>query len=151
VAGNGTAGFRGDGGPAALAELNYPAAVAADSGGNLFIADTRNQRIRRVTPDGIISTVAGNGLAGFTGDDGVASIAQIDEPHGLAVDGNGNLFIADTNNQRIRKVTPAGIISTVAGNGTRGFSGDGVAAVNAQLASPFGVAADSSGNLFIAD
>jgi sugar lactone lactonase YvrE len=151
VAGNGTAGFRGDDGPAASAELNYPAAVAVDGGGNLFIADTRNQRIRKVTPHGIISTVAGNGLAGFTGDDGAASLAQIDEPHGLAVDGNGDLFIADTNNHRIRKITPAGIISTVAGNGTRGFGGDGVAAVNAQLASPFGVATDTAGNLFIAD
>jgi sugar lactone lactonase YvrE len=151
VAGNGTSGFRGDGGPASLAELSYPAAVAVAGDGHLYIADTRNQRIRRVTPDGIVTTIAGNGLAGFTGDGGVASLAQIDEPHGVAVDGSGNLFIADTNNQRVRKVSTDGIITTIAGNGTTGFSGDGGPAVSAQLASPFGLAADSAGNVFFAD
>jgi sugar lactone lactonase YvrE len=151
VAGNGTSGFRGDGGPASFAELSYPAAVAVGGSGNLYIADTRNQRIRRVTPDGIISTIAGNGLGGFAGDGGVASLAQIDEPHGVAVDGSGNLFIADTNNQRIRKVSPDGAITTVAGNGITGFSGDGGPALSAQLSSPFGLAADSAGNVFIAD
>ena len=125
VAGNGTAGFTGDGGPATAARLKKPGGVALDAAGNLFIADTWNHRIRKVTPGGVISTVAGNGTLGFSGDGGPATAAQLNYPSDMAVDAAGNLFIADTGNHRIRKVTPGGVISTVAGNGTAGFSGDG--------------------------
>jgi sugar lactone lactonase YvrE len=151
VAGNGTEGFTGDGGPAAAARLDFPRGLAVDTIGNLFIADTVNNRIRKVTPAGVISTVAGNGTHGFGGDGGPATSAQLDYPRGVAVDAAGNLFIADTGGNRIRKVTPAGVISTVAGDGTFGFRGDGGAATSAQLRNPFSVEADAAGNLFIAD
>src|SRR5881296_4383058 len=151
IAGNGGGGFGGDGGPASMAMLNYPWGVTIDNNGNLFVADTSNQRIRKIGPDGIITTVAGSGSRGFSGDGGPAVLAQLAEPAGVAVDAAGNLFIADTNNERVRKVTPDGIITTVAGNGTQGFSGDGGAAVDAQLAYPNSVAVDGAGNLFIAD
>jgi sugar lactone lactonase YvrE len=151
VAGNGTSGFSGDGGPATSAQLQEPQAVAVDAAGNIFIADTNNHRIRKVTPAGIISTVAGNGTSGFGGDAGPATLAQLNEPRGVVVDEVGNLFIADLENHRIRKVTPAGIISTVVGDGTFGGSGDGGPATSAQLAHPYGVALDRAGNLLIAD
>ena len=151
VAGNGTRGFSGDGGPATSAELRLPSGIAFDSAGNLFIADETNNRIRKVTAAGTISTVAGNGTAGFSGDGGPAAAAELFEPEGVAVDSAGNLYIADSINNRIRKVTAAGTISTVAGNGTQGFSGDGGRAVLAELNQPSGIAVDSAGNLFIAD
>ncbi len=103
-----------------------------DAAGNLFIADYSNNRIRKVTRDGVISTVAGNGIRGFSGDGGPATSAQLSYPSGVAVDTAGNLFIADYSNNRIRKVTPAGMISTAAGDGTPGFSGDGGPATSAQ-------------------
>ena len=151
VAGNGTGGYRGDGGPATSAELYYPSSVAVDAAGNLFIADRDNNRIRKVTTAGIISSVAGNGTQGFSGDGGPATAAQLNLPMCVAVDSMGNLFIADAYNSRIRKVTADGIISTVAGNGTQGFSGDGGSATATQLNFPISVAVDSPGNLFIAD
>jgi subtilase family serine protease len=151
VAGNGTPGFSGDGGPATSAELFEPGGLAVDSGGNLFIADSMNNRIRKVTPAGTISTVAGNGVEGFGGDGQPAIVAELNQPNGVAIDSAGNLFIADLANNRIRKVTPAGTISTVAGNGTPGFSGDGGPATSAELFSPWDVAVDGAGNLFIAD
>jgi sugar lactone lactonase YvrE len=151
VAGNGYPGFDGDGRPATVTALNSPSGVAVDTAGNLFIADTYNQRIRKVTPGGVISTVAGNGTLGFSGDGNAATSAQLNSPSGIAVDAAGNLFIADASNYRVRKVTPGGLISTVAGNGTLGFSGDGGPATAAQLAYPHGVAVDTAGNLFIAD
>jgi uncharacterized protein (TIGR03437 family) len=151
VAGNGTLGFSGDGGSPTSAELRLPDGVAVDSAGNIFIADETNNRIRKVTAAGTISTVAGNGTAGFSGDGGFATSAELFEPGGIAVDGAGNLFIADSMNNRIRKVTPAGTISTVAGNGVQGFSGDSGPALLAELDQPSGVALDSAGNLFIAD
>ena len=151
VAGTGIAGFGGDGGQAKLAMLNQPEGVAVDASGNLYIADTDNNRIRKVSPNGIITTVAGNGIAGFGGDNGPASQAQLNHPEGVAVDASGNLYIADTGNNRIRKVSPNGIITTVAGTGIAGFSGDGGPATQAQLNQPEGVAVDASGNLFIAD
>jgi len=151
VAGDGTAGFGGDGGQATSAELNNPVGVAVDRTGNLFIADSYNFCIRKVTPDGVIITVAGNGTAGFSGDGGPATEAQLYQPWNVAVDGEDNLFIADLVNHRIRKVTPNGVISTVAGMGTAGFSGDGGPAAEAQLRYPTGVAIDTTGNLFIAD
>ena len=146
-------GFSGDGGPATSAELNYPLGVAVDARGNLFIADTINHRIRRVAPDGVISTVAGNGSVGLSGDGGPATSAEIGSPFGVAVDGIGNLFISAGGGayHRIRKVTPDGIITTLAGDGTPAFNGDGGPAFFAQLNSPWGVAVDGSGSLFIAD
>src|SRR5262245_42591634 len=151
VAGTGVTGFSGDGGPASAAQLVYPAGVAVDLAGSLVIADTGNHRIRIVTPDGVIHTLAGSGDEGFSGDGGPAAAAQLGSPVGVAADGAGNLFIADPYSSRIRKVNPDGIITTVAGNGTFGFSGDGGPAAAAPLGSPVGVAVDGAGNLFIAD
>jgi trimeric autotransporter adhesin len=151
VAGNGIQGYSGDGGPATSAKLAAPTGVAIDSAGNLFIADFDNSRIRKITPDGVISTVAGNGTLGYSGDGSQATSAKLDTPEGVAVDSAGNLFIADTYNNRIRMVTPGGVINTVAGNGTLGYSGDGGQATSAKLDYPAGVAVDSAGNLFIAD
>lgn len=204
VAGNGTRGFSGDGGPATSAQLGGQAlGVASDSAGNVFIADSGNNRIRKVSTSGIITTVAGGGAAPGTGDGGLATAVQIAPqnvvvdsagnfyftagssvrkvntagiistvaggispgfagdggpatsalvfPTNVAVDGQGNLYLADTINQRIRKVNTAGIINTVAGNGTQGFSGDGGPATSASLALPQGVAADAAGNIYFAD
>ncbi len=150
VAGNGTQGFSGDGGVATSATLSIPAGVAVDAAGNIYIADSGNNRIRKVTAaTGIISTVAGNGTNGFSGDGGVATLATLNNPRRLAVDTAGNIYFAD--NYRIRKVTAAtGIISTVAGNGTNGFSGDGGAATTAAFYSD-GVSVDASGNIYITD
>ena len=151
VAGNGISGFSGDGGPATSASLTNPTGVALDGTGNLFIADEGNFRIRKVDTSGIITTVAGNGSSGFSGDGGPATSASLTNPFGVALDGTGNLFFADAGNNRIRKVDTSGIISTVAGDGIFGFSGDGDPATSASLRDPFGVALDGAGNLFIAD
>jgi uncharacterized protein (TIGR03437 family) len=150
VAGNGMAGFSGDGGPAANAQLNDPLNVLADGSGNLFIADSGNNSIRKVTPDGLIATIAGGG-ASDPGDGGPATRAVVSAPSGMAIDAGGNLYIADRQNMRVRRIAPGGTISTVAGNGTAGYSGDGGPAVAAQLYLPTTVAVDSFGNLFIAD
>ena len=147
VAGAGTYGFGGDGGPAVAAQLDTPYGVAVDGAGNLYIADRNNHRIRKVDSAGAISTVAGGGPIG---DGGAAVAAQLYSPQGVAPDGAGNLYIADLGNRRIRKVDAAGVISTVAGAGTRGYGGDGGAATEAQLG-PRGVALDGAGNLYIAD
>jgi sugar lactone lactonase YvrE len=151
VAGSGIPGFSGDGGPAATAQINGPMGMALDPSGNLFFADNANNRIGVITPNGIINTVAGTGVAGFTGDGGPAAAAQLRAPHSVAVDSSGNIFIADSSNVRIRKIDATGVITTVAGNGTAGFSGDGGPALNAQIAIPEGIAVDGSGNLFIAE
>ena len=151
VAGNGKRGFSGDGGDAQSASLRFPRGVALDTQGNLYIADEQNHRIRRVTPAGTISTVAGNGKGGFSGDGGDSASALLWSPFDLALDTQGNLYIADEQNHRIRRVTPAGTISTVAGNGKGGFSGDGGDAQSASLRLPRGVALDTQGNLYIAD
>ncbi len=151
VAGTGTSGFSGDGGAATSAEINSPNGVTLDSAGNLYIGDASNHRIRKVDASGNISTVAGTGSGGFGGDGGAASAAQLNSPAELAVDSAGNLYIADYNNHRIRKIDASGDISTVAGTGTAGFSGDGGAATSAEIANPFGVALDGAGNLYIAD
>ena len=151
LAGNGTAGFAGDGGQAVNAQLNGPCKVAVDASGNVFIADASNNRVRKVSVNGTITTVAGNGIAGFSGDGGLAVNAALNLPQGIALDGAGNLFIADPLNFRVRKVSPAGIIATVAGDGVAGFSGDGGLATSAQFAYPGDVAVDGAGNLFILD
>jgi cysteine-rich repeat protein len=151
VAGSGTGGFSGDGGPATSAQLNFPFSVAVDGLGNLFIPDTQNHRIRRVDTQGIITTVAGTGSWGFSGDGGPAISAQINFPYSVAVDTLGNVFIADTSNHRVRRINTGGVIATVAGTGTGGFSGDGGLATIAALDSPAGVALDALGNLYISD
>ncbi len=153
VAGDGTRGFGGDGGPATAAQLNGPNSVALDGAGNLYIAENHSHRIRRVdAATGYISTVAGNGAPRFGGDGGLATAAQLHFPSGVALDGAGNLYIADSGNYRIRKVDAAtGNISTVAGDGTSGDDGDGGLAVDARLAQPEGIALDGAGNLYIAD
>ena len=151
MAGTGTQGFSGDGAAATSAQLNSPWDVAVDGSGNLYIADRNNNRIRKVDSSGNISTVAGTGTAGFSGDGAAATAAQLQNPQGVALDGSGNLYIADRGNQRIRKVDSAGVISTVAGNGMAGFGGDSGAATAAQLWDPSRVALDGAGNLYIVD
>jgi hypothetical protein len=153
VSGNGIGGYSGDGGPASIALLNDPRGVTVDPSGNIFIADTENNRVRKVDhTTGNISTVSGNGTAGYSGDGGPASIALLNYPRGVTVDLSGNIFIADTYNSCVRKVDQAtGIISTVAGNGRMGFSGDGGPSTSAELNLPYSVAFGPSGNLFIAD
>jgi len=151
VAGTNGAGFSGDGGAATNAKLNTPYGVAVDALGNIYIADAANNRIREVAPNGIISTVAGTNGAGFSGDGGAATNAKLNAPYGVAVDALGNIYIADASNCRIREVPPNGIITTVAGTNTSGFSGDGGSATNAMLKNPWSVAVDASGDLFIAD
>ena len=150
-AGNGTNGFGGDGGQATAAELFYPIGLTLDAVDNLYIADSQNQRIRKVNTLGIISTIAGNGIQGYSGDGGIATAAELKYPNGVAIDGTGNIYIADDVNNRIRKVNTAGIISTLAGNGTAGFSGDCGNAITAELSDPNIVVVDASGNLYIAD
>jgi len=201
-AGTGTAGFNGDGGLATSSTVNFSQGIAVDSQGVVYIADTSNYRVRKITLDGIIATIAGDGVSGatqdnavatsthllqpravavdsagnlfiadgfrvlkltldgrihtfagssygFSGDDGPALQAQLSLPNGLAVDQHGNLYIADTNNQRIRKVTPGGTITTIGGNGVFGFGGDGGPSALAQVASPNSVAVDIAGNLYV--
>ena len=151
AAGNGAPGDAGDGGPARLAQLHQPGACALDSAGNLFIADTLSHRIRKVDTSGTISTVAGTGTAGFSGDVGPAIAASISAPRGVAVDDTGNVFIADTGNHRIRQVTPDGLIHTIAGQDAAGFYGDGGLAVSARIDSPGGLLLDGAGDLYFAD
>jgi hypothetical protein len=147
----GSGGSGGDGGPAASALLTRPASVAVDAAANVFIAEPSMNRIRKITPEGIITLYAGVGTAGFSGDGGSATTAELNSPRGLSVDASGNLYVADTLNQRIRKITPAGVISTVAGNGARSFAGDGGNALSASLADPKSTAVGADGTLYIAD
>ena len=149
-AGNGVLNYSGDGGPATKAQLNSPQAVAVDSAGNFYIADAGNNVVRKVTASGTISNFAGNGTAGFGGDGNAATGAQLNSPQGLAIDSAGNLYIADTGNSRVRKVS-GGAITTIAGSSTVGYGGDGGAGASAQLNSPTGVAVDGAGNVYIAD
>ena len=151
IAGTGESGFSGDGGAATSARLDYPDGVAVDGSGNLYIADTYNQRIRKVDTSGTITTVAGTGESGFSGDGGLATAARLAAPRGVAVDGSGNLYIVDTVNHRIRKVDTSGTITTVAGIGESQYSGDDGPATRARLNSPYGTAVDGSGNVYIAD
>jgi sugar lactone lactonase YvrE len=148
-----TSGFSGDTGPATSAQLTLPTALALDAVGNLYIADTGNHRIRKLTlATGIITTIAGIGTQGFSGDNGPATSTAIDSPTGLAVDIAGNLYLADTHNHLIRKITAStGTITTIAGNGSPGFSGDAAAATTATLAFPHGLSLDATGNIYLAD
>jgi hypothetical protein len=149
IAGNGTAGFAGDGGAATDAELNQPSDVLLDGAGNLFISDAANQRVRKVDAVGNITTVAGSGVASYFGDGGAATDAGLCRPDALALDDDDNLYIADGCNV-VRRVTPAGTISTVAGNGAWGFSGDGGPATAATFDYLRGLAVHG-GMLYIAD
>jgi hypothetical protein len=149
--GTGVSGYSGDGGLAVSAQLNKPWSAIADNNGNIYIADTHNNVVRKVDAAGIISTVAGNGRAGYSGDGGLATGGTLHSPHGIAIDNAGNLFIADLDNQVIRRVDGAGIITTYAGNGHRGYSGDKGLATAATLNWPADVAVDNAGNVYIAD
>jgi len=151
IAGNGNADFGGDGAPALEAALNNPAGLTFDKKGNLYIADRNNHRIRKVSPHGIITTVAGNGVADFDGDDGPATKASLNLPSDVACDAKGNLYISDRSNNRIRKVDSRGIIITFAGLGVPWFGGDHDLALDAFLKFPFGITLDQQGNLYIAD
>ncbi|WP_143106614.1 S-layer homology domain-containing protein [Cohnella sp. OV330] len=151
IAGTDVAGFFGDGGPAAAAQLTSPTGIALDAAGNLYIADSGNQRIRKIDANGVISTIAGNGTQGYSGDGGPATAAAMNAPIGVALDPQGNLFVSELTNHVIRKIGTDGIVSTVAGDGTAGFAGDGGSAAAARLKSPVGVAADAAGNVYFAD
>jgi sugar lactone lactonase YvrE len=165
--GNGTAGFSGDGGAAVCAEVNFPSAVVVDSAGNLYIADQANYRIRKVDTSGNISTIAGNGTKGNAGDGKAATSANIGSAGGIAVDSSGNVYFSDTANNVVRKIASGGTITTVAGSGTPGFSGDTTPftlaakvaagsttvdlATSAKLNAPTGIVVDSKGNIYISD
>src|SRR5258708_655140 len=151
VAGLGYPGFSGDGGPAVEARLNAPYGLATDLAGNLYIADLGNNRLRKISPDGVISTVAGTGQAGSGGDGGKASSAQLNGPRNVVVDANGNLYISEFLGHRVRLVTVDGAIRTLAGTGTAGARGEGTAATLAELAYPAGMSIDFTGTLYIAD
>jgi uncharacterized protein (TIGR03437 family) len=150
IAGNSFAAYAGDGGPALQAELNNPEAVAVDSAGNVYIADTYNHAIRKVTGT-VITTIAGTGVAGFSGDGGPASKAKLSHPEGVAVDAAGNVYIADSFNNRIRRVGTNGVITTIGGTGVAGYGGDGLLATDALMRFPSSVALDPQGNIYIGD
>ena len=150
-AGSGEAGYSGDGGKATEAKLKMPAGLTFDKKGNLYIADRENHRVRKVDTRGTITTVAGNGTAGFGGDGGKASEAMLKHPSGVVVDDKGNIYISDRSNERVRVVNSRGVISTYAGNGIDGAKGDSGPATKGQLSKPFGLALDKQGNLYIAD
>lgn len=151
IAGVGSAGFSGDGGPATAAVLNNPTAVAAGASGDIYFSDQFNHRIRRIDKSGTITTVAGTGTPAFSGDGGPATAASLNYPGGLVVDQSGEVFVCDDLNYRVRKFTPGGNIATVAGNGAPAFAGDGGPALAASLNGQFGVAIDGAGNLYISD
>jgi uncharacterized protein (TIGR03437 family) len=149
-AGTGIPGYSGDRGPAISAALNFPTGIALDAQGNMYVADSGNSRVRRIATDGTINTVAGDGIPTYGGDNGPATAAQID-PAAIAVDSHGNLYIADGNNYRIRKVDTNGIITTIAGNGTAGYVGDNGPATSAEIDFVADVAVDNAGNVYLAD
>jgi DNA-binding beta-propeller fold protein YncE len=151
VAGTGIPAISADGLPAIRTPLDAPAGLLLDSTGALWIGEYFGNRVRKLPPGGLIQRVAGNGTAGFNGDFRLATTAQLQAPDQTALDAAGNLYIADSGNHRIRKVTPQGMITTYAGTGSPGFAGDGGQAASATLNQPHGVAVDAAGNVFIAD
>ena len=156
LAGTVVAGFSGDGGAATNANLNFGdgasyGGIVTDNVGNLYISDVENNRVRKVNTSGIITTIAGNGLAGFAGDGGPATNASFSIPGGIAIDLSGNIYVADQYNNRVRKIDTFGVVTSIAGNGSAGFSGDGGAATAAQLSYPLSVAVDAACNVFIFD
>ncbi len=150
-AGNGGYGFAGDEGSAVSARLNVPSGIAFDLSGNLYIADERNHRVRKVSPQGIITTVAGLGNSGYAGDGGPAIDARLNAPRAVAVDRFGYVYIAEAGNHTIRRISPSGFISTIAGDGTAGYRGDGGMASSARLREPSALAINDKGELFVAD
>ena len=152
IAGTGIVGNNGDNGPADSAEINIPYGIVTDNSGNVYFSDYYSGVIRKVATSGIITTIAGLGTTSLLGDNGPADSARFNDPGGIAIDGSGNIYVADGLNQRIRKITMAtGIITTVAGDGTEGYNEDNVLATNAKLADPTGIAVDATGNIYIAD
>lgn len=151
IAGTGTASYNNDSIAATSAHINAPSGIVADAAGTIYFSDAANSRVRKISSSGTITTYAGTGVAGYGGDGSSARSAQISAPAGLALDENGNLYIADAGNNRIRMVDASGNISTVAGTGTAGYNGDGMPATSAQLNGPRSVAVDTAGNLYIAD
>ena len=151
IAGTGSSTFFGDGGPATAAGLGGPRDMALDAAGNLYVADTGSRRIRKIDANGIITTIAGNGVDGYAGDGGAATSAELSGPEGITVDRNGNVYVSDTGNRRIRKIDVSGIITTFAGSGVDGYAGDGGAATAAELSVPKGITVDRSGNVYVAD
>ncbi len=151
VAGNGSGGFRGDGGQATQATLSNPTCVAVDASETLYIADTGNQVIRKVTPGGVISTVVGTATGGFNGDNKQGPTVSLRYPEAVALDKAGNLYIADGGNSRIRKMTPDGMVRTIVGDGTAGFAGDGGPATAARINRPIGMVIAADGTLYFAD
>jgi streptogramin lyase len=151
VAGTGERGFSGDGGPAKAAKLDQPQGITFDDAGNMYIADSANNRVRRVDPMGVITTFAGDGHHGYSGDGGPARSAKLSDPAALAFDTHGNLYVAEPDEGVVRKIDREGIITTVAGTGRLGFSGDGGSATKAMLNQPYALAFDTNGNLYIGD
>ena len=150
-AGTGVASSTGDGGQAVLATFNSIEGMVTDAAGNLFVVETAGNKIRKIATNGIVTTIAGTGISGFSGDGGLATAATLNAPLGITFDNKGNLYFADVSNNRVRKINKAGIISTVAGSGIAGFSGDGGLATNATLNTPRDIAVDTAGNIFIVD
>ena len=150
VVGNGTATYTGDNGQASAATINTPPYIVFDNADNLYIVDKGNHVIRKVNAAGVITTIAGNGLPGFSGDNGPATAAQLHTPTCVALDGSGNIYIADGANYRIRKINAMGIITTVAGNGYSGYNGEGVPATNAKI-NPYGIGIDDHNNLYLSE
>jgi serine/threonine protein kinase, bacterial len=151
VAGTGTGGYSGDGGPATDAQIDGPGSVTIDSAGNIYIPDSKNQRIRKITPNGVINTIAGTGTAGFSGDGGPATAAALHSAEKLAIAPDGTIYIADYDNHRIRRISTSGVIDTVAGTGIAGYAGDGGPASAAKLDGPNDVALTDDGTMYIAD
>jgi streptogramin lyase len=143
-------GYSGDNGPATSAALNAPKSVTVDNNGSIYISDTGNHVIRKIS-NGTITTIAGNGTQGYSGDGAIATNAMLDAPQAITVDGDGNIYFVDGNNNVIRKVDNTGVITTYAGTGTSGYTGDGGPATQATIANPWGIATDGAGNLYIAD
>ncbi len=150
-AGTGVNGFGGDGGPATAAKFSYPIDFLADNSGNFYVIDNNNSRIRKIDAAGIITTFAGNGTFGFGGDGGPSTASVLNNPSRMTIDGAGNIYFADAGNNRIRKISASGTITTVAGNGTPAFAGDGGPATNGSFNAPLGVTLDGNGNMYIAD
>lgn len=151
IGGTGTAGYNNDGISAVLSQINNPAGIALDTFGNLYVADRANHRIRKISGTGTITTVAGTGTMGFSGDGSAATAAQLNNPAGVWVDYDGTLYISDAGNNRVRRINTSGVINTIVGTGTGGYNGDNVQANTAQLNNPGGLCLDNNGNLYIAD
>ncbi len=151
VAGNGTPGYTGDGGDATAAYIDRPIGICGDQKGNIYFTESFNHIVRKIDTGGVLTTFAGIGSPGFTGDSGPATGAQLNSPLAITFDPKGNMYVVDIGNSRIRKIDTAGIITTIAGNGTSGYNGDSIAAITAILNNPLDIASDTTGNIYIAD